>query len=224
MLRELCSRSIFLEVILRREQQRAHLLQCALEVFADKGYHQASISNIIKRAGVARGTFYLYFESKRSVFDQLLDDLFELLNSKVKRIDPSRGPAGVVAQMESNVDEVVDLMLSNRAMLRILMAEAVGLDPGFDEKLSEFYQRLLLMIEQSLKLGTGMQVIRKVNTQVASLCILGSIKEVLYQVAMGQKLPKREILVKEILGYNIRGLFVPEVAEKVEHMTGGSGV
>lgn len=206
---------------MKREQRRAHLLQCALAVFAQKGYHQASISDIIKRAGVARGTFYLYFESKRSVFDQLLDDLFELLNGKVRRIDPSRGPAGVVAQMESNVDEVIDLMLSNRAMLRILMAEAVGLDSGFDEKLSEFYQRLLLMIEQSLGLGTKMQVIRKVNTRVASLCILGSIKEVLYQVAMGQQLPEREILVREILGYNIRGLFVAKVAERVEPVTRG---
>jgi AcrR family transcriptional regulator len=210
-----------LEVVLRREERRAHLLQCALEVFAEKGYHQASISDIIKRAGVARGTFYLYFESKRSVFDQLLDDLFELLNSKVKRIDPSRGPAGVVAQMESNVDEVLDLMLSNRAMLRILLAEAVGLDSEFDDKLSDFYRRLALMIEESLKLGTEMKVVRKVNNQVASLCVLGSIKEVLYRLAMGEKLPKRETLVREILGYNIRGLFAAKVAEKVEPVTRG---
>lgn len=206
---------------MRREQRRAHLLQCALEVFAKKGYHRASISDIIKRAGVARGTFYLYFESKRSVFDQLLDDLFELLNSKVKRIDPSRGPAGVVAQMESNVDEVLDLMLSNRAMLRILLAEAVGLDSEFDEKLSDFYRRLAKMIEESLTLGTEMKVVRKVSNQVASLCVLGSIKEVLYRLAMGEKLPGREILVREILGYNIRGLFVAKVAETVEPVTRG---
>lgn len=210
-----------MEAVLRREQRRAHLLQCALEVFAEKGYHRASISDIIKRAGVARGTFYLYFESKRSVFDQLLDDLFELLNSRVKRIDPSRGPAGVVAQMESNVDEVLELLFSNRAMLRILLAEAVGLDSEFDEKLSDFYRRLALMIEESLKLGTEMKVIRKVNTQVASLCVLGSIKEVLYQLAMGQKLPGRDVLVKEILGYNIRGIFAAKVAEKVEPVTRG---
>jgi len=210
-----------LEAVLRREQRRAHLLGCALEVFAEKGYHRTSISDIIKRAGVARGTFYLYFESKRSVFDQLLDDLFELLNSRVRRIDPSRGPAGVVAQMESNVDEVLDLMFSNRAMLRILLAEAVGLDSEFDEKLSDFYRRLAQMIEESLKLGTEMKVVRKVNNQVASLCVLGSIKEVLYQVAMGQKLPGREVMVKEILGYNIRGLFAAKVAEKVEPVSPG---
>lgn len=210
-----------MEAVLRREQRRAHLLGCALEVFAEKGYHRTSISDIIKRAGVARGTFYLYFESKRSVFDQLLDDLFELLNSRVRRIDPSRGPAGVVAQMESNVDEVLDLMFSNRAMLRILLAEAVGLDSEFDEKLSDFYRRLAQMIEESLKLGTEMKVVRKVNNQVASLCVLGSIKEVLYQVAMGQKLPGREVMVKEILGYNIRGLFAAKVAEKVEPVSPG---
>ena len=51
--------------------------------------------------------------------------------------------------------------------------------------------------------------------------MLGSIKEVLYQIAMGEKLPKRETLVSEILGYNIRGLFVAKVAEKVEPVNRG---
>jgi AcrR family transcriptional regulator len=191
------------------------LLACALEVFAERGYHAASVSHIISRAGVARGTFYLYFKNKRAVFDELLDDLFALLNSKVKRIDPSRGNAGVVAQMEANVDAVLDCMLGNPAMLRVLLAEAVGLDPGFDKKLNEFYTSLLQMIKGSLELGVEMRVIRRVNTQVASLCILGSIKEVLYQIAMGRKLPERSVLVSEILDYNIRGLFVPEVAKQV---------
>ena len=207
---------------MRREERRTHLLACALEVFAEKGYHAASVSHIIKRAGVARGTFYLYFQNKRSVFDELLDDLFALLNSKIKRIDPSRGPAGVVAQMESNVDAIMDSMLQNRAMLRILLAEAVGLDPGFDKKLTEFYSRLLELTESSLVLGAEMKVTREVNTKVVSLCILGSIKEVLYHMAMGRKLPDLQTLVREILDYNIRGLFVPEVAEQVSNLPVGT--
>lgn len=204
-----------------REERRAHLLACALEVFAEKGYHAASVSDIVKKAGVARGTFYLYFEAKRSVFDQLLDDLFAVLDSQVKRIDPSRGSAGVVAQMESNVDAIMECLLDNRPMLRVLLAEAVGIDAGFDKKLSEFYDRLLGLIRQSLELGAAMKVTREVDTRVVSLCILGSIKEVLYQVSMGRELPDRDILVKEILDYNIRGLFVPEVARKMAILARG---
>ena len=191
------------------------MLDCALQVFADKGYHAASITDIVKNAGVARGTFYLYFEGKRAVFDELLDEMLAALDTLVKRIDPSRGPAGVLAQVEANVDGIFSYMLSNRAMLRLLLAEAVGLDAGFDQKLSEFYGRLLNMIEQALEDGKRMKLVGKVNTKVAALCILGSIKEVLYQEAMGSKLTKRQAVVDEILRYNVRALLVPEVAEKL---------
>ncbi len=200
---------------MRRAIRRALLLRYALEVFADKGYHAASINDIIRKAGVARGTFYLYFEGKRAVFDELLDEMLSALDTRVKRIDPSRGPVGVLAQMEANVEGVFGYLLSNRAMLRVLLAEAVGLDAGFDQKMSEFYGRLLQMIEQALEDGKRMKLVGKVNTKIAALCILGSIKEVLYQEAMGGKLPRRQSVVDEILRYNVRALLVPEVAEKL---------
>jgi AcrR family transcriptional regulator len=200
---------------LRREERRAHILDCALGVFAHKGYHSSSVSDIIKKAGVARGTFYLYFKSKRAVFDELLDDLFALLHSKVKRIDPSRGPAGVVAQMESNIDAVMGCLIDNRPMLRLLMAGVVGLDSSFDKKLTEFYDRLVELTQRSLVQGHDMKVVRSVNAKIVSLCIIGTIKEVLYQIAMGRKMPKREVLVKEILDYGLRGLLVPETASKL---------
>ena len=169
----------------------------------------------VGKVGIARGTFYLYFEGKRAVFDELLDEMLSALDTRVKRIDPSRGPVGVLAQMEANVEGVFGYLLSNRAMLRVLLAEAVGLDAGFDQKMSEFYGRLLQMIEQALEDGKRMKLVGKVNTKIAALCILGSIKEVLYQEAMGGKLPRRQSVVDEILRYNVRALLVPEVAEKL---------
>jgi AcrR family transcriptional regulator len=188
-----------------------------LSVFAKRGYHATSISEIIKQATIARGTFYLYFEGKRAVFDELLDDMISALGRRVKRIDPSRGHEGVLAQMEANVDGIFDYLLANRDMLRVLLSEAVGLDPGFDQKLNEFYGRILNMIGQALDLGRQMKLIGKINPEVTALCILGSIKEVLYQGAMGGKLPSRQKLVNEILRYNVRALFVPEVAEKLKY-------
>ena len=101
-------------------------------------------------------------------------------------------------------------------MLRLLLAEAVGLDPGFDQKLSEFYGRLLTLIESALEQGLEMKLLRKLDKQITSLCILGSIKEVLYQVAMGSQLPERPLIVDEILRYNVRALFVPEVADQLK--------
>ncbi|MGP6171294.1 TetR/AcrR family transcriptional regulator [Microbacterium sp. A204] len=64
----------------RGEATRTKLLVAAESVFADLGYHEASIVKITESAGVALGTFYLYFDSKQSIFEALVIDL----NSRVR--------------------------------------------------------------------------------------------------------------------------------------------
>jgi AcrR family transcriptional regulator len=59
----------------RGERTRRRLLEAAEAVFADLGYHDASIVKITEAAGVGQGTFYLYFASKKDVFDELVVDL-----------------------------------------------------------------------------------------------------------------------------------------------------
>jgi len=52
-------------------QRRDQILKAARTVFDEKGYESATVSDIVRRAGVAQGTFYLYFESKKSVVVEL---------------------------------------------------------------------------------------------------------------------------------------------------------
>lgn len=59
----------------RGVETRARLLGAAELVFGELGYHDASIVKITEAAGVAQGTFYLYFGSKKGVFDELVRDL-----------------------------------------------------------------------------------------------------------------------------------------------------
>jgi AcrR family transcriptional regulator len=59
----------------RGAETRARLLEAAEQVFAELGFHEASIVKITEAAGIAQGTFYLYFASKKDVFDELVRDL-----------------------------------------------------------------------------------------------------------------------------------------------------
>src|SRR5215469_16903509 len=64
------------ETSLRTKQgRRAALLAAAREVLAEKGLDAAKVSEIVARAGVAQGTFYLYFPSKLSLVIALAEDL-----------------------------------------------------------------------------------------------------------------------------------------------------
>ena len=65
----------------RGERTRRKLLEAAEQVFAELGYHDASIVKITEAAGVGQGTFYLYFASKKEIFDELVLDL----NARVRQ-------------------------------------------------------------------------------------------------------------------------------------------
>jgi len=59
----------------RGERTRRKLLESAERIFAEVGFHDASIVKITEAAGVGQGTFYLYFASKKAVFDEVVLDL-----------------------------------------------------------------------------------------------------------------------------------------------------
>ncbi|HUJ58597.1 MAG TPA: helix-turn-helix domain-containing protein, partial [Kofleriaceae bacterium] len=81
-----------------KQERRRQIMAAAKDVFAEAGYHGASINSIIERAQIARGTFYLYFESKAAVFDAILDRAMADLRARIHRIevgDPSAPPPQV---------------------------------------------------------------------------------------------------------------------------------
>ncbi|MEQ9188849.1 MAG: TetR/AcrR family transcriptional regulator [Cryomorphaceae bacterium] len=67
-----------------RQGRREEILDAALHVFAESGYHSASVSQIAKRACVSKGLMYNYFESKEEVLTTLITDLFEYTMERMK--------------------------------------------------------------------------------------------------------------------------------------------
>src|SRR5688500_51463 len=59
------------------------LLEAAAQEFGDRGYHDAAITGITARAGVALGSFYTYFDCKEAVFRALVKDMSQAVRSHV---------------------------------------------------------------------------------------------------------------------------------------------
>jgi AcrR family transcriptional regulator len=60
------------------------LLDAAAEEFGEKGFHDASVSSITRRAGVALGSFYTYFDSKDALFRALVGDMSEKVRTSAR--------------------------------------------------------------------------------------------------------------------------------------------
>jgi AcrR family transcriptional regulator len=192
----------------RRSQRRNEILAAGRKVFSVKGYHASSVADILAEARIARGTFYLYFRSKRAIFEVLLDEMFTQIRGALRRVQIGGEVDPVLVQMYGNVRRIIEVLESNRELTIILLREAVGLDADFDQKLNAFYDRLSRVIEETLKLGQSMGLVRPCDTRLVSYCVLGSLKEtVMHLLTSGQEVD-RDLLAREILEYNLRGLFL----------------
>ena len=192
-----------------RLERRAHLLDSALRTFAARGYHQTSIADIVDEAGVARGTFYLYFESKSAVFLALLDELLAHLRANVVGVDVSPGAAPLDAQLLDIVKRILRTVLEKRALANILFREAVGLDADVDAKLRVFYASLHRFLIEALVLGQQTGAVRgSLDVDVSASCILGSIRQVLEQYLVQQDERDFDVarFARAILDYNLNGV------------------
>ena len=185
------------------------VVRCAKAVFSQKGYYQASIADIIQRADIARGTFYLYFRSKRDVFNSILDDLATDLEEVIKRIDldPS---ATLLEQVRSLLRSVVMLALEDPDMTRIVLSRAGGLDSEFNSKLREFYKTVLGTIESALQHGIERGLVRECDPKVIACCVLGSMKEVVNHILSDAEATSQvDRILDEVLNFGLQGIFSP---------------
>lgn len=79
------------ELALKKPDKRNLITEAAVEVFAEKGFRQARVSDIARKAGVADGTIYLYFKNKEdillSIFEEKMDILLVGLGAELDGID-----------------------------------------------------------------------------------------------------------------------------------------
>jgi AcrR family transcriptional regulator len=111
-------------------------VDAAIKVFAAKGYRSASIADIIDAAGVARGTFYLYFSSKLDVFHAVMDRYAALFEARV-RTEVNRSysnPLSVRSAMRSALLDWMKFFTENKDLAKVVLREANAIDPDYEER------------------------------------------------------------------------------------------
>lgn len=189
----------------RRKERRSQLLEAATRVIAERGYAHTSVDNVIQAAGVSRGTFYLYFESRDALFAELLDEFLMKLGQTVEIISlDHEDPAGALYQ---NFKRVIELLATHRNLTKVLFREAVGLSEAIDQRVNGFYDFLYAMVIGALRKGVLRGLIREVDEATIAPAIVGTVKEVIRaRIVAGSEDVDADELTGAIFDFGLNGL------------------
>jgi AcrR family transcriptional regulator len=200
---------------MRKAERRAHILLAARDVFAKRGYHQATVEDIVAEAGVARGTFYLYFEDKRAVLADLIDRFSSRITMAIMRIDPDDPARSAADQARANIRAIVGVCLTERAMTKILFTDATGIDPDFDRKMFTFYDAVVQQLTESLRDGQALGIVADGEPRVLAYLSIGALKELLYQaVTLGLAEESADALTQQLYSFLCAGYLRVEPAAR----------
>jgi AcrR family transcriptional regulator len=190
-----------------KSERRQQIMQAAKQVFADSGYHGASINAIIERAQIARGTFYLYFESKAAVFDSILDDAMVDLRARIHRIDvESKAAPAPQLQLRAQVVATLEYIVRDRPLAMLLLSAGHTPDAEAAERLDQFFAEVRDLLRRAFESGVEIKLLRKVNAELAAAAMLGMIRGVVEQLVSQAKPPPVETVVDELLVLALRGV------------------
>lgn len=171
----------------RREQRRNLILAAATRVFKEKGYHATSVGDIIDAAQIARGTFYLYFTSKREIFAALSAGFLDLIRGSVRKIslDPADGEP--LAQMRANFRRVMHTVLEHEDLATIVLRDD-ALDAEARAQLDRFYDQIIALIGQAVRVGHRLGIARASDETIIAVSALGALKEILTRMLAARRL------------------------------------
>jgi AcrR family transcriptional regulator len=166
-------------------ERRRQILAGAKKVFAARGYHETNISHICDDLGIARGTLYQYFDSKKAVFAAIVEELLERVRAAVSRermpeLSPgsSLSREAVLAYTAGSLRRVLGAAFEDEASLRILVREAVGLDVEIDAILRAIDEITVDRFASDIEIAKRGGIIREdVEARAAALFVIGGIQK-----------------------------------------------
>jgi AcrR family transcriptional regulator len=131
----------------RRKLSQDQIMKCAMKVFSEIGYMNATVKDITTKANVGHGTFYHYFKNKHDLLNRLVDELIEKVGQDVP---PKITSDSLYVKMRHEAQRILEYYNQNRVVL-LALKEAMMVDQYYKEKWLKISESLFKRIERDIK-------------------------------------------------------------------------
>jgi AcrR family transcriptional regulator len=164
----------------RKDLKKKQIVNIAIKVFSVNGYHGTTVKDVVEKADISVGTFYFYFKNKEDLFATIYDEVSEhfyiALCNSLESTDN---------ELDLGFSKAIAFFLKvielNRPLARIMLIEAVGLNPRFERKRAEVTQKYVNYTAgyfQQMKLCHNVSI---PDVKICSLAFIGTLYNVIME-------------------------------------------
>ena len=158
--------------------KRRLILDSAIHVFADQGFHHCRVSDVADAAGVAYGLVYHYFDSKEEILNTLFTERWQLMLDAITEIDSQNVPARDKLYMVASF--IIDSYRHEPQLMKVIIVEVTRAANSFGathlDKIREAYSMIAEIVDGARRDGSFKA---DISAEFAAMCFYGAIEQLL---------------------------------------------
>src|SRR3954468_20355575 len=158
--------------------KRRLILDSAIHVFAEQGFHHCRVSDVADEAGVAYGLVSHHFDSKEGILNQLFSERWQLMLDAITEIDSQRIPARDKLYMVASF--IIDSYRHEPQLMKVIIVEGRRAPNSFGptplDKIREAYAMIAEIVDGARRDGSFKS---DISAEFASMCFYGAIEQLL---------------------------------------------
>ncbi|MFD2926167.1 TetR/AcrR family transcriptional regulator [Halobacillus naozhouensis] len=181
------------------------IIDAAVVVIAENGYHSSQVSKIAKKAGVADGTIYLYFKNKEDILISLFQDKMGQFIERIEQETTSRQTAE--EKLLTLVETHFEQLAADHHLAIVTQLELRQSNKELRSKINQVLKRYLAVIDQILEEGIKEKLFRDdLNRKLVRQLIFGMMDEAVTNWVMKDQRYHIGDQAKEVHSFIINGL------------------
>lgn len=192
---------------LRRTRQ---ICEAALDLFLERGVEGATIDDVVGGAGLAKGTFYRYFESKEALVEALFRPTADAVVAALDRCNAAligaRTQADLFAAYQVMAVELAGALLSDPGVARLYLQECRGPDTGARRPVRVLARAIQARVEGLTRTAQQHGLLEPVSPKVIALVVSGAVEQLLFHALSGDAIGEPTEVIQVLIGLVLHGV------------------
>ncbi len=163
----------------REGNKEQAILEAAVKVFAESGYHAAKIHKIAELAGIATGSIYSYFQNKQQIILAIFDGVWRQLYQQIAVVEQST-EIPVIQKFDAIIDMVLDLFTEDKDRALVFVNEENHVMRDYPQEFTPYFEKFMVtgeeIVRQGIKEG---KFTEGISIEILRTYLLGGIRSLL---------------------------------------------